>query len=61
MAAIAMYGLSIVYQDMRRDRDHDRETRAQEISINAQTAEILETVVDTLERIEARLETLEEG
>ena len=56
-----MYGLSIVYQDMRRDRDHDRETRAQEISINAQTAEILETVVDTLERIEARLETLEEG
>lgn len=61
MAAIAMYGLSIVYQDMRRDRDHDRETRAQEISINSKTAEILETVVDTLVRIEARLEAVEGG
>tara|TARA_B100000405_G_C16318155_1_gene275353 strand:+ start:29 stop:325 length:297 start_codon:yes stop_codon:yes gene_type:complete len=59
IAAVAMYGLSIVYQDMRKDRDHDRETRSQEISINSRTAEILENVVDTLENIEARLTALE--
>jgi hypothetical protein len=59
MAAVAMYGLSIVYQDMRRDRDHDRETRSQEISINSRTAEILQNVVETLENIESRLTALE--
>tara|TARA_R100000808_G_scaffold25077_1_gene61420 strand:+ start:13107 stop:13367 length:261 start_codon:yes stop_codon:yes gene_type:complete len=52
---IALYGLSVVYQDMRKDREDDRVYRAQETEINVRTAEILQRMETRLESIERRI------
>ncbi len=52
---IALYGLSVVYQDMRKDRESDRIYRAQETEINVRTADILQRMETRLESIERRI------
>ena len=53
---IAIFGLGIVYKDMRADREADMAYRAQETEINVTTAEILTRMEARLADIEDRFE-----
>ena len=53
---IAIFGLGIVYKDMRSDREADLAYRAQETEINVTTAEILKQMEVRLADIEKRID-----
>lgn len=53
---IACVGLSVVYNDMRADRNEDLEYRAAETAINVATAAILQRMETRLESIDRRID-----
>ena len=53
---IACVGLSIVYQDMRADREQDLAYRAAETEVNVATAAILRRMATRLESIDRRID-----